>query len=499
MQQEEKKALVFEMANTLLQSWWTVVAGVCLGLTGAVVALSMTESVFMSTAKIYVTPEISKELGRPIIADDMTRRMAAMQDAVLSKDHLQRMSDKLYGPAPSPDRLESRIRRIRRAVEVTPTAVATATTDGLYAFDLTFYDTDAERAARAANLLAEAYIDQNSEFRTKQAQEAADAAQKQADLAKKELDTADRELIEFRERHLVETEGHQDANLRQMERRQTELEKNGETRRELEGRIENLQKRQSELRGGGTDGANEVLRLRRELDDLLTQYSEAHPRVIQLRRRLDDAIAALEAPPVGPDGHSSAYPQNPEIAVLQDQIDDTRKEIGVLQRRQDAIREEIAEYERRVAAVSQIQPELSRLETEAATLRQRYQKLQGIADQTKQALFLEKELRGERFELAERAEVRYARIYPEPMRFYAVGMAAGCLLFVGPLFAWRFLNPMVSSEAGLRALSDVPVLVAIPRIETPATRGYRFRRNVKNLALSTLSTAVLVAAFMLTG
>jgi hypothetical protein len=63
------------------------------------------------------------------------------------------------------------------------------------------------------------------------------------------------------------------------------------------------------------------------------------------------------------------------------------------------------------------------------------------------------------------------------------------MLCVGPLLTYRFLNPLVSSEAGLRALTGVPVLVIVPRILTPQNRGYRLRRFLANVGMSLVFVA----------
>jgi hypothetical protein len=132
-------------------------------------------------------------------------------------------------------------------------------------------------------------------------------------------------------------------------------------------------------------------------------------------------------------------------------------------------------------------------------LRQRYEEAQQKVDQNREALFLEETLLAERFELAKRAEPPRKAVYPKPIRFFVMGIVGCCLLFVGPLLARRFLSPVISSEAGLRALTDVPVLVTIPRVETSQTKGLVLRRRIKNFALSTLCVVMAVAAFMLLG
>jgi hypothetical protein len=81
----------------------------------------------------------------------------------------------------------------------------------------------------------------------------------------------------------------------------------------------------------------------------------------------------------------------------------------------------------------------------------------------------------------------------------ALGILTGCLLFVGPLLTRRFLNPIISCKEGLLSLSGVPVLARIPRIQTPGASRERAGYWIKNLALSLLSVAALVAALVTLG
>ena len=74
-----------------------------------------------------------------------------------------------------------------------------------------------------------------------------------------------------------------------------------------------------------------------------------------------------------------------------------------------------------------------------------------------------------------------------------LGPSPNSARFVGPVVALRVLNPPVSSEAGLRVVTDVPVLVSIPRIEAVGFRGSALRAFAKNAALAAVSAAVLVA------
>jgi hypothetical protein len=75
----------------------------------------------------------------------------------------------------------------------------------------------------------------------------------------------------------------------------------------------------------------------------------------------------------------------------------------------------------------------------------------------------------------------------------------GLALFVGPIPLRRVLSPVIGSESGLRALSEVPVLVSIPRIITERGAALARRRLVRNVSLSLLSSATLTAVIAFFG
>lgn len=81
----------------------------------------------------------------------------------------------------------------------------------------------------------------------------------------------------------------------------------------------------------------------------------------------------------------------------------------------------------------------------------------------------------------------------------ALGILAGCLLFVGPVLTRRFLDPVISCEQGLRTLSGVPMIGRVPTIPTPGMKRERVRLWIKNIGLSLLSVAALVAVLVATG
>ena len=189
---------------------------------------------------------------------------------------------------------------------------------------------------------------------------------------------------------------------------------------------------------------------------------------------------------------TSTIETDPAVVALQAQLDAVDQEANVLNSQESRLQRDMTEYRRRIAVQPEVQQQLDTLNERRKSLRDRYQRLQAQADEAKGSAVLEGErMLGRQMEVLEYASVPSSPYAPEPMKFYAVGMALGCLIFVGPLLARTLLSPVILSEEGFRALSDFPVLVSIPNLQ--GGRSIAVRRIFKNLGFAVLSGVVLVA------
>lgn len=87
MSKDARKALAVELTRPLVDSWWTVVAGVCLGLTAALVALRYTLPPPQGPGEIqvaalglvvglmlFVGPPVVRAAVNPVISNELTVR-----------------------------------------------------------------------------------------------------------------------------------------------------------------------------------------------------------------------------------------------------------------------------------------------------------------------------------------------------------------------------------------------------------------------------------------
>lgn len=502
--------IALEIGDRILRSWWVLVAGPCLGMAGAVAALHFLPKTFEASTTIFVAPQqIPQEFVRSTVTDDMSIRLASLREAVLSRPYLHRLVDQAFGGVQDAESLERLIQSVRARLEVRVienARVERGRSGGV--FQLIYRDEEPERAANVVNMLAEFYMDQNVRSRTAQAEGTTRTIQSLAEDVLAELQAQEREVAAFQGLHLYETEAHFAANVQLLQGRQQDL---VVVDRDLAAAADRLQllktqDAQSALAAGTEADAALVLdphtarlaQLRREYDALRARYHDEHPDVKAKKRELDDFIAAdFGGSESGTEpGRTRSRPLTP----LQAEIRSVEGEITRLHAEQTRLRGEIETYKRRIENTPRIEQQLNERRKGLDVLRDRYRDYQTKLEEAKGSERIEATQKGERFEVIERAIPPALPIRPVPAVLYALGLAVGLAVFVGPVALRAALVPRIGSEVSLReALGDVPVLVTVPRLPTAEITQSRRRRRIWNSVASAGSVAILAGVIVWLG
>jgi polysaccharide chain length determinant protein (PEP-CTERM system associated) len=502
------KATIFELVDELRRSWWTAVAGICLGIAGAALAIHYSPKVFeASTISRVAPPQISEDLLRSTVTEDLVRRLLAVEDAILSRPYMEQLIDETFGRPEGEEAMQSLIERTRSRVMV-------ATDRRSRIFSLTYRDADAALASDVVNTLTRLYIEANAASRQEQSGDTVDTFDDLVSRARTEFEAIEEELNEYRAAHPFETEQYLDFNQREKEGRSRDLEANRTQQTLVQERLRTLedQMRQTDWTVPGAAGLPETTpvdpltqRIRdqqRTLADLRSRYTENHPNVERAKKQLDDLIAQSGRQPRTTDSGEEAPiepPMDPAQAALQGQIDVVSEELATLRAAEARLEREIAEIQRKIRVTPNVQRKLTELQNQYNVAETKLRGLQEKAQEASDSHYLESSQKGERIEVLEWSVVPIKPVSPQPPRVYALGLAVGLMLFVGPLVVRRLLNPLVSSEAGLRAITEIPVLVSIPRVATRENRGAARMRLLKNLGFSVVSTAVMATVFWTLG
>jgi polysaccharide chain length determinant protein (PEP-CTERM system associated) len=494
-------APALEVADRLMRSWWTVVAGACLGLSGSLLALHYLPKTYEATTKILVAPpKLPQEFVKNTINDDTALRIAALREAVLSRPYMMKLIDESYGTNRSEAETQVLLQSIRGRVEVN---VERFSREGTGLFAVKFRDSDPKRAAAFVNDLADLYIKENSKYRSGRAQETTTTLEQLARDVRKQLEAKEKVIADFRSQHLYELPERTDANLRLLESRQRDLDANIKS---LQSAQEHLRLLEAQLQSSGASTpypsasaspvdsyAARVAQLQRELAALKARYLDSHPEVRAKERELDDFVASAQTAPQRDAANKGDKPvvAKAPMSPLEREVRTQSADVAGLQQEQTRIRSDIALYSGRIERAPQVQQQLEERTKGYDALLQQYKQYESSVESAKGAQTIEEAQKGQQFEVIERAIPPAFPVQPIPAVIFALGLALGLFFVAGPIILLGFVRPTVQSEELLRSFVSVPILVSIPRIETAAVKRKAVVDRVRNIVLSTLSVAVL--------
>ena len=486
MSLEPRNLVALELVDRVLKSWWTLVAGACLGLAAALAALHVLPKTYEARTKIFVAPQkIPSQYVTSTVTDDMATRLSVLQEAVLSRSYMLKLIEQTYGEQEDEEQVDLLIADIRSRLGVKVTQPANL-------FELTYRDSDPQRTAKVVNTLTDLYIKQNVQVRSTRAAETTETLDELAAEAQKRLLEKEKQIADFKSEHLYETSDYRDANLRLLDTRQRDLEAKETALGTAQDRLQQLRAQQGLGAGSGpTSLAQQVATRESELAALRLRYSEEHPDVKAKKR---DLQMLLGANPSGEAGHTS-----PAMSQASLDIQTQERVVQRLSGEAQKTRDELALYQRRIEMTPHVEQQLTELSKGYGVLLKQYEDYRTKAESAKGAQRMEDSQKGQQFEVIEMAAPPTLPVQPLPLVVYGMGLLVGLVVFVGPVVGAGALHPLVCSQAGLQALSEVPVLAAIPRIPTrDAVRAGRLRR-AQNWGLSLLSAVVLASATMFLG
>lgn len=230
--------------------------------------------------------------------------------------------------------------------------------------------------------------------------------------------------------------------------------------------------------------ADNLKELEDQLAALRKRYAEDHPDIQRLRR----SIAALKAaesretaaprlPGKGPALHSTPRPDNPLYIALTAQLDSTTRDLTQLAALRNDLRAKQRTYDMRLLQIPEIEREYRDMTRDYENAQTRYREVKAKQTQAEVAQELEKDRKAERFTLSEPANLPESPSRPNRVRIALMGLAASMSGGVGLAWFREALDPSVKGPLELARIARVPILTAIPYIETRRERLGKRRRT----------------------
>jgi uncharacterized protein involved in exopolysaccharide biosynthesis len=302
-----------------------------------------------------------------------------------------------------------------------------------------------------------------------------------------------------------------DANLRILERLQTQISEKEESLRSEKSRLTVIESQIRANRNILTESSGAVSEegdelsldlLKAQLTTLKSNYTDRHPDVIKLKAK----IADLESKYNSGELNSSVETQSvdsgdPAMQLASNAVSDlmrqrmeTQAEIENLASNIAQISSQIKSYQDRVEKTPQREQELISLKRDYENIQESYTSLLNRKLEAEIAVNMEKKQKGEQFRIVEHAVLPHKPVSPDMRKLFLFSVAAGLGIGAGLIFLLDFLNPSLKQPKDYESELGLAVLATIPKLLSSKDKFLR-RLNRGLTAVSLAFAAALTAGF----
>jgi len=454
---------------------------------------------FQASAVVLVERQLPETVVRPVASGELESRLHIIRQEILSRARLTDLINRfdLYPDLRARGEMDTALEQVRRDIQIELTGPEQVNgRSKTVAFNLTFIGSTRETVANVTNEIAAFYVAENDQMRFQDAARATQFLKTQMESARQQLEQNEKQVEAYTSRHVGELPQQVDVNLATLERLNTQLRLNGEQQMRIldqRDRLFDTPAAQSASPGPVAVASPEDARLEKLKRDLaqLEGFPSKHPDV----KRIQDEIVRLESevnsrPPEPTAAPSAAGRTDAPPPMRARTVEGLDAEIASLKSGEAAIRQSIATLERRLEGVPYRENEFALLTRNHQAARDQYDSLLKRYEEAQLGESMETENQGERFRILEAAIPPTGPNAPNRLRLLLLGFFLAVLATGVTVLAVEQFDTSFHSVDDVRQFTNVPVLVAIPRIGVSPT---------SNWLRATAVTASMLVGFIAVG
>jgi polysaccharide biosynthesis transport protein len=474
-------------------------------------------SVYRSGTLILVEqPAVPEKLVASNIDIDIQRQLNSITEQILSRTRLLHIIDKLNlyqedRKRKSPDEL---VEEMRSDIDI---ELVRGDDKKLSSFNIFYLNRDPAMAQSATNELANLFIAENLEQREERSENTTKFLEDQLEQSRQKLAEQEARVRQFKDQHPGELPSQTPANLQilaglqsQLQAQQDSLSRAKQQNTYLESLLSQYRSMaQSETTSSdgvplGLDAIDKELeRLRSQLADLTSHYTDKHPDVrktkeeIERTEKMREKVLAdmkSESASAQRSAASSTEPKSTAILQMESQLKANQIEISSHEAAIRELQEKVAEYQSRLNMAPVMEQQFADITRDYDQSKTDYDSLLAKRNQSEMATDLEKTQQGEHFRMLDPPNRPSKPFKPNRLQLCGVGLIVGLVFGGAAAFGREKLSGRIYTEREIKKLLPFEV-VSIPPIETPAEQvAYRRGNWMAVVAGVVIAGAILVGS-----
>src|SRR5580658_9195784 len=434
-------------------------------------------------------PTMPKDYVTPNVNDDLQDRLRSITQQILSRTRLLHIIEEqnLYADSRGRRTPDEMVERMRKEIEIE------LVHDGegrVSAFNVYYSSRDPHVAQQVTSELTNLFISENLEVRQQQSEDTTKFLEGQLETARKTLSDQEEKIREFKGQHVGELPAQVGSNLQILAGMQSQLQTEEDalnTAKQQRVYLETLVNQYRSLQGTPkNDGSNttaglpaldaELEKLRAQLADLSSRYTDRHPDVRKLKEqiakteKMRSQVAAEQkagavAAQSDPNASASAAgdPSSPMVQ-LQGQLQANRTEIANREQSIKDLSAKVTDYQARLNQEPVREQELSDLTRGYDQSKANYDELLKKKNESAMATSMELLQQGERFRIIDPPSLPLKPDFPNRLKFCLIGLGIGLGLGVVVAGTFEMMDDRIYDEKEFQKLLPVAVISEIPAL-----------------------------------
>lgn len=481
-------------------------------------------SVYRSGTLILVEqPTVPQQFVMTNVAGDLQGRLNSITQQILSRTRLLHIIDQfdLYGKDRQRLSSDELVERMRKDIEIE--LVRSPDRQELTSFNIYYSAGKPRTAQQVTSELSNLFISENLEVRQQQSENTTRFLESELEEARTELTQQEQKVREFKDRYLGQLPGQLQTNLQILSGLQNQLQNEEEALNRakqqnvyLESLLNQYHTVQRSTKGGDSVPIGlpaldqELSRLKAQLTDLSSRYTDRHPDVRKVKEQIanterlkEKLTAELNAKPsdAGTEGSSAATPKDyndlanaSPMFQMQSQLKANQTEIANHQRSIQDFQARIGDYQGRLNQEPVREQQLTDLTRGYDQSKADYDSLLKKKNESELATSLERQQQGEHFRVLDPPNLPTKPYSPNRLKLLGIGLVVGVVLGTGLSAATEMADDRVYSDKELKKLLPTDVIVEIPPLATVKEQEQETRQaRLRWAAAGAVFASVLVA------
>jgi succinoglycan biosynthesis transport protein ExoP len=434
-------------------------------------------------------PTMPKDYVTPNINDDLQERLQSITQQILSRTRLLRVIDQfdLYRNPHGQRSPDDQVASMRKDINI---ETVRDTRNQITAFNISYTSGDPHVAQQVTSELTNLFINENLEVRQHQSEDTTKFLETQLESARTSLADQEEKIRQFKAQHVGELPDQVASNLQILAGLQTQLQTEEDAlnaARQQRVYLQTLVDQYKAIQGNAkaADGTvmglpainQELDKLKAQLADLSSHYTERHPDVRKLKEQIaktekmrDQFMASLKK-----SANDSGDPNNPATSAMdpnqtaiflqvQSQLQSNQVEIANRERAIAALKVKVESYQARLNQEPIREQQLADLTRGYEQSKVNHDALLKKKNDSAMATSMELLQQGERFRIVDPPSFPQKPEFPNRLKFCGIGLALGLALGFAVVGAFEMTDDRMHTEKEIKELLPADVIAEIPAI-----------------------------------